>query len=185
MRSPKGARSRARSCELSLLLGFNQDERGRIVWDGMNPHIAARFTDLNRRFAFPGGLVSPFELGHEGPVWWTSWEDTGAQAPRGEPAGPLPRHEHVSENRRDIWSCRNLGAPSVVHARRHNREEGHPPAGKRAPLLLPWRVAWRRPRRVQHLHQPRESRRDVCARDEPGAFRSDAHCAHCAGSSNG
>ncbi len=66
---------------MSLLLGFNQDERGRIVWDGMNPHIAARFTDLNRRFAFPGGLVSPFELGHEGPVWWTSWEDTGRKRP--------------------------------------------------------------------------------------------------------
>ena len=61
---------------LSLLLGFNEDERGRIVWDGMNPHIAARLTDLNRRFAFPGGLVSPYELGHEGPVWWTPWADT-------------------------------------------------------------------------------------------------------------
>ena len=66
---------------LSLLLGFNQDERGRIVWDGMNPHIAARFTDLNRRFAFPGGLVSPYELGHEGPVWWTPWEDTARKRP--------------------------------------------------------------------------------------------------------
>jgi hypothetical protein len=66
---------------LSLLLGFNQDERGRIVWDGMNPHIAARFTDLNRRFAFPGGLVSPFELGHEGPAWWTRWEDTARKRP--------------------------------------------------------------------------------------------------------
>lgn len=70
---------------LSLLLGFNQDERGRIVWDGMNPHIAARFTDLNRRFAFPGGLVWPYELGHEGPVWWTKWADT----PRGRPAASL------------------------------------------------------------------------------------------------
>jgi len=66
---------------LSLLLGFNQDERGRIVWDGMNPHIAARFTDLNRRFAFPGGLVSPLELGHEGPAWWTRWEDTARERP--------------------------------------------------------------------------------------------------------
>ena len=66
---------------LSLLLGFNQDERGRIVWDGMNPHIAARFTDLNRRFAFPGGLVSPYELGHEGAVWWTPWEDTARKHP--------------------------------------------------------------------------------------------------------
>lgn len=70
---------------LSLLLGFNQDERGRIVWDGMNPHIAARFTDLNRRFAFPGGLVWPYELGHEGPVWWTPWQD----AARGRPAASL------------------------------------------------------------------------------------------------
>ncbi len=67
--------------KLSLLLGFNQDERGRIVWDGMNPHIAARFTDLNRRFAFPGGLVWPTELGHEGPVWWTPWQDTVRNRP--------------------------------------------------------------------------------------------------------
>ena len=66
---------------LSLLLGFNQDEHGRIVWDGMNPHIAARFTDLNRRFAFPGGLVSPFELGHEGPAWWTPWQDSARNRP--------------------------------------------------------------------------------------------------------
>jgi len=66
---------------LSLLLGFNQDERGRIVWDGMNPHIAARFTDLNRRFAFPGGLVSPYELGHEGPAWWTPWADSARKRP--------------------------------------------------------------------------------------------------------
>jgi hypothetical protein len=73
---------------LSLLLGFNQDERGRIVWDGMNPHIAARFTDLNRRFAFPGGLVWPFELGHEGPVWWTAWQDTARNRPA---AGLLDR----------------------------------------------------------------------------------------------
>jgi hypothetical protein len=71
--------------KLSLLLGFNEDERGRIVWDGMNPHIAARFTDLNRRFAFPGGLVWPLELGHEGPVWWTPWEDK----PRGRPAASV------------------------------------------------------------------------------------------------
>jgi len=73
---------------VSLLLGFNQDERGRIVWDGMNPHIAARFTDLNRRFAFPGGLVSPFELGHEGPAWWSTWEDTARHRP---PASLLDR----------------------------------------------------------------------------------------------
>ena len=61
--------------KLSLLLGFNQDEKGRIVWDGSNPNIAARVTDLNRRFAFPGGLVSLYELGHEAPLWWEDWDD--------------------------------------------------------------------------------------------------------------
>jgi hypothetical protein len=56
-------------------LGFNQDERGRIVWDGSNPHIASRVIDLNRRFALPGGTVSLYELGHEAPVWWEGWDD--------------------------------------------------------------------------------------------------------------
>lgn len=65
--------------KLSILLGFNQDESGRIVFDGSNPNIAARVTDLNRRFAFPGGLVGLYELGHEGAVWWETWDD----APRG------------------------------------------------------------------------------------------------------
>jgi hypothetical protein len=73
---------------LSLLLGFNQDERGRMVWDGMNPHISARATDLNRRFALPSGAVSLYELGHEGPAWWTPWADSARNRPQ---AGLLDR----------------------------------------------------------------------------------------------
>ena len=38
-----------------IRLGFNQDEHGRIVWEGSNPNIAARVLDMNRRFALPGG----------------------------------------------------------------------------------------------------------------------------------
>jgi catechol 2,3-dioxygenase-like lactoylglutathione lyase family enzyme len=60
-------------------LGFNQDESGRIVWDGSNPHIASRVLDMNRRFAVPGGTVSLYELGMEAPLWWSDWND----APRG------------------------------------------------------------------------------------------------------
>ena len=56
-RSPKAARNRAPSCGAFIRLGFNQDEQGRIVWDGSNPNIAARVIDLNRRFALPGGTV--------------------------------------------------------------------------------------------------------------------------------
>ena len=60
-----------------IRLGFNQDEHGRIVWDGSNPHIAARVLDMNRRFAEPGGTVTLYELGHEAPTWWEDWDDTG------------------------------------------------------------------------------------------------------------
>jgi hypothetical protein len=62
--------------KLMLHLGFNQDEAGRKVWDGMNPHIAGRLTDLNRRFALPGGVTLLYELGHEAPTWWEDWNDT-------------------------------------------------------------------------------------------------------------
>ena len=58
-----------------IRLGFNQDENGRIVWDGSNPNIAARVIDLNRRFAQPGTDVELYGLGTEAPVWWEDWND--------------------------------------------------------------------------------------------------------------
>ena len=71
-----------------IRLGFNQDETGRIVWEGSNPNIAARVIDLNRRFAAPGTDVELYGLGNEAPVWWEDWND----APRGRgPAGLLDR----------------------------------------------------------------------------------------------
>lgn len=60
-------------------LGFNQDEKGRIVWEGSNPHIASRVIDMNRRFALPGGTVALYQLGTDAPMWWEEWNDT----PRG------------------------------------------------------------------------------------------------------
>ena len=62
-----------------IRLGFNQDESGRLVWEGSNPNIASRVLDMNRRFALPGGAVDFYELGTEAPVWWEDWND----APRG------------------------------------------------------------------------------------------------------
>jgi hypothetical protein len=61
--------------KLLVMLGFNQDEAGRKVWDGVNPNVAGRNTDLNRRFALPGGNVMLYELGHEAPSWWSQWND--------------------------------------------------------------------------------------------------------------
>lgn len=58
-----------------LHLGFNAGEDGRIVFDGMNIHVAARHVPLNIRFGLPGGAANLFELGSEGVLWWTRYED--------------------------------------------------------------------------------------------------------------
>jgi hypothetical protein len=62
-------------------LGFNQDEDKRIVWDGVNPHIAARQLALNIRFANPGGAAGLYEPGSEGTLWWSDYADTTRHRP--------------------------------------------------------------------------------------------------------
>jgi len=62
-------------------LGFNQDEAKRIVWDGVNPHIAARQLVLNLRFALPGGAAGPNEPGSEGTLWWSEYSDKARKRP--------------------------------------------------------------------------------------------------------
>jgi hypothetical protein len=57
-------------------LGFNQDESGKIVWDGAMPHIAGRQMALNYRFALPDGAADPYEVGSDGVLWWEDWTDT-------------------------------------------------------------------------------------------------------------
>jgi hypothetical protein len=41
-----------------------------MVWDGINPNIAARQTPLNFRFAIPGGAAGLYEPGSEGDLTW-------------------------------------------------------------------------------------------------------------------
>jgi hypothetical protein len=68
-----------------LHLGFNQDERRRRVFDGMNPNIAARQLAMNIRFAAPSGAAEMFEPGSEGMLWWEDYTDTA----RGRHTGGL------------------------------------------------------------------------------------------------
>lgn len=58
-----------------LLQGFNQDEAGRIVFDGANPHIAGRLTAVNVRFGLPSGSGTLYEPGGEGVLWWSPYRD--------------------------------------------------------------------------------------------------------------
>jgi len=58
-----------------LLLGFNEDEDGRIIWDGAHPIIAGQMGQFNIRFAQPGNIANIFEAGAEGPIWWGDYND--------------------------------------------------------------------------------------------------------------
>lgn len=56
-------------------LGFNQDEAGKMVWDGTNPNIAVRQQAMNFRFATPSGAAAMYEVGSDGVVWWEDYTD--------------------------------------------------------------------------------------------------------------
>jgi hypothetical protein len=58
-----------------ILLGLNEDEDGRIVWDGAHPIIAGAMGQFNIRFAQPGNIANIFEPGAEGPLWWGDYND--------------------------------------------------------------------------------------------------------------
>ena len=68
--------------------GFNQDETGRIVFDGSNPNIAARQQAMNFRFAAPSGAAAMYETGSDGVVWWEDYTDEARHHPT---AGLLDR----------------------------------------------------------------------------------------------
>jgi hypothetical protein len=59
-----------------ILLGFNEDENGRRVWDGAQPIIAGQMGQFNIRFANEGNIANLFEPGAEGPIWWGNYNDS-------------------------------------------------------------------------------------------------------------
>jgi hypothetical protein len=69
-------------------LGFNQDESGGRVWDGVNPNIAVRQLAMNFRFAAAGGAADLYEPGSDGVVWWADYKDEARHRPE---AGLLDR----------------------------------------------------------------------------------------------
>src|SRR5262245_59562709 len=58
-----------------ILLGFNEDEHGRRVWDGAHVIIGGAMGQFNIRFAQPGNIANIFEPGAEGPLWWGDYDD--------------------------------------------------------------------------------------------------------------
>jgi hypothetical protein len=58
-----------------LNLGFNEDENGNIVCDGMNTRIAGMLGGFNVRFAKPGDMSELYDPGADGPIWWSDYID--------------------------------------------------------------------------------------------------------------
>jgi len=56
-------------------LGFNEDEAGRKVHDGAWPIIAGRRVAEDFRWGQPDGVLELYQIGYEGPQWWTDWPD--------------------------------------------------------------------------------------------------------------
>ena len=56
--------------------GFNEDENGKMVWDGVNPNIAGMMGSFNIRFAQPGDIAELYDPGADGPLWWSEYNDT-------------------------------------------------------------------------------------------------------------
>ena len=65
-----------------LNLGFNEDENGKIVWDGLNARIAGMLGGFNIRFGKPGDIAELYDPGADGPLWWDDYADPV----RGRPA---------------------------------------------------------------------------------------------------
>jgi hypothetical protein len=73
-------------------LGMNQDEANRIVHDGAWPLIAGRRVANNSRWGQPDGVLELYQMGSEGPQWWTRWPDRVRDLPT---RGILDRCEHT------------------------------------------------------------------------------------------
>ena len=81
-----------------LHLGFNQDEDGSQVHDGVWPIIAGRRIALNFRWAQPDGVLELYQAGSEGPQWWVPHPDPVRGLPDGR--HPRPLHRDAAPARR-------------------------------------------------------------------------------------
>jgi hypothetical protein len=66
-------------------LGFNEDESGRVVWDGAFADASGAAGQFNIRFAQPGNIAGLYDPIAEGPSWWEDYTDKI----RGRPAWGL------------------------------------------------------------------------------------------------
>ncbi len=104
-----------------LHLGFNQDEAGRQVHDGLWPIIAGRRIALNFRWAQPDGVLELYQAGSEGPQWWVAHEDGVRGLPAARHPRSLPAHADLPEDHRALRLGGGLGAEAGAGMGGHGR----------------------------------------------------------------
>jgi hypothetical protein len=70
-----GVSQSGRYIKTFLNLGLNEDEQGRIVWDGADTDIPGALGQFNVRFGQPGNIANIYEPGAEAPLWWGTYND--------------------------------------------------------------------------------------------------------------
>ena len=66
-----------------IFMGMNQDEARRKVHDGAWPQIAGRRVASNVRWGQADGVLELYQMGSEGPQWWTDFPDPARNLPAG------------------------------------------------------------------------------------------------------
>src|SRR6267378_653256 len=89
-------------------LGMNEDEARRIVHDGAWPLIAGRRVANNSRWGQPDGVLELYQMGSEGPQWWTRWPDRVIPLPQNVRRYYLPSSTHGGGNRNDGGMTENI-----------------------------------------------------------------------------
>ena len=116
-------------------LGMNQDESGRIVHEGAWPLIAGRRVANNSRWGQPDGVLELYQMGSEGPQWWTRWPDQVRDLPT---AGILDRcrQTHTCPKVVETFGGAEVYALKMTTSWvGHLGGPRHPAAGQRAPVL--------------------------------------------------
>ncbi|HZQ60207.1 MAG TPA: alpha/beta hydrolase domain-containing protein, partial [Casimicrobiaceae bacterium] len=101
-------------------LGFTEDDfgaRGRPIWDGAIPFIAARQNPINYRFAISGGESKLYEQGSDPVLWWEDYTDvargrtTAGMLDRCRASGTCPKITEVN-GAAEYWDLRM--SPGII-----------------------------------------------------------------------
>ena len=136
-----------------IFYGFNEDEDGRIVFDGAWPQIDGRMMVMNIRWGQPNNLMYLYMGGDEAPVWWADYPNLARGLPARRHASPLHRDRHLPADPRDPRLGGTLLREDACEPVRLHLRRRHSAAAERVSVLFARRDAWRR-RGQLHLVRP-------------------------------